>query len=109
MPLRVVDGFADPQAVKDASEDYLIFYSSIDCRKVEGLISQTFSGANAPSALIVYVGDRPQWKANDNPFRRTWKLTGVPTIIRLKDGAEIARLVEDEIQASGLSQLLAKA
>ncbi|KAG6919016.1 hypothetical protein DXG01_009726 [Tephrocybe rancida] len=68
MPLRFLDGFTDPQAVKEATEQYLIFYSSIvdgklwcpDCRDVESLINQTFSAAAGPSALIVYVGNRSE-------------------------------------------------
>ncbi|KAG6873210.1 hypothetical protein C0995_001564 [Termitomyces sp. Mi166 len=96
MPIRVVDDFADPQVVKDATGEYLIFYSSIvdgemwcpDCRDVEDLVNQTFGGADSPSAVIIYVGDRAQWRAPTNPFRGgAWEVTGVPTIIRIKDAS----------------------
>ncbi|KAG5720541.1 hypothetical protein E4T56_gene2570 [Termitomyces sp. T112] len=97
MPIRVVNGFADPQVVKDAiGEEYIIFYSSImdgkmwcpDCRDVEILVNRTFCGENSPSALIVYVGDRAEWRIPSNPFRGgAWKVTSVPTIIRIKDAS----------------------
>lgn len=87
MPIRIVDGFADPRVVEDATEEYIIFYSSVvdgkmwcpvssisigrrnfylyfpplqDCRDVEGLVEQAFGGADSPSALIVYVGNQAQ-------------------------------------------------
>jgi len=111
MPLRIAEGPVDPQALKDAAEQYLIFYSSIvdgkswcpDCRDVEDLVKETFSSEDSPSALIVYVGDRAEWKSPSNVLRaQPWSLTDIPTIIRLRDRA---RLVEREI-AGGLAEFV---
>ncbi|KAF8078972.1 hypothetical protein FPV67DRAFT_1402857 [Lyophyllum atratum] len=111
MPLRIAEGPVDPQALKDVPEQYLIFYSSIvdgrswcpDCRDVEDLVRETFGLDASPSALIVYVGDRAEWKSPSNVLRaEPWNLTDIPTIVRVRDGA---RLVESEI-AGGLSEFV---
>ncbi|TFK41829.1 hypothetical protein BDQ12DRAFT_677228 [Crucibulum laeve] len=105
MPLYTADGSIDPHTLKRVPEQFLVFYSSIvdgklwcpDCVAIEELVKTTF-GPDGPSALIVYVGDRSQWKSPSNIYRgEPWKLTSVPTIIKLKDGKEEARLVDDEI------------
>ncbi|KAK7058541.1 hypothetical protein VNI00_002177 [Paramarasmius palmivorus] len=88
------------------SDGYVIFYSSIvndqlwcpDCRDVEAPVREAFSAPDAPSAVIVYVGDRPTWKSPTNAFRgEPWKVTSIPTIVKLTDGKEQDRLVESEI------------
>ncbi|KAJ7161302.1 hypothetical protein C8R43DRAFT_881264, partial [Mycena crocata] len=84
----------DPAALKDRPEEFLIFYANVvdgkmwcsDCRKVDDVVQKTFSAPDSPSAVIVYVGDKPQWKALDNVFRgEPFKITGIPTIIKLKE------------------------
>ncbi|GLB35817.1 putative eukaryotic protein of unknown function (DUF953) [Lyophyllum shimeji] len=111
MPLRIAQGPVDPSALKDVAEQYLIFYSSIvdgklwcpDCQDVEVLVKETFSSEDSPSALIVYVGDRAEWKSSSSVLRaEPWSLTGVPTIVRLRDGA---RLTESEV-AGGLAEFV---
>ncbi|THV07462.1 hypothetical protein K435DRAFT_833363 [Dendrothele bispora CBS 962.96] len=91
-----------------ASESFLIFYSSVvngklwcpDCQDVEELVKRTFEPEDAPPALIVYVGDRNTWKSPSNVFRKApWSLSSIPTIIKMKDGKEEARLVESEISS----------
>ncbi|PPQ79409.1 hypothetical protein CVT25_002679 [Psilocybe cyanescens] len=100
MPLYTADGSIDPVSLKSVPEKFIIFYSSIvdgemwcpDCRVVDKLVQNTFS-QDGPAALIVYVGDRGQWKTASNAYRQEpWKITTVPTIVRLKDGEEEARL-----------------
>ncbi|RDB28790.1 hypothetical protein Hypma_015891 [Hypsizygus marmoreus] len=60
----------------------------------------------AYSKVIVYVGDRPAWKTPLNVFRADpWKLTDIPTIIKLRDGVEESRLVEKDI-AGGLAAFI---
>ncbi|KAF9270706.1 hypothetical protein L218DRAFT_889388 [Marasmius fiardii PR-910] len=115
MPLSTTDSTGAELAKLVPSDGYLIFYSSIvngqlwcpDCRNIETLVKNSFSSPDAPSALIVYVGDRTAWRGNPpNPLRgEPWKVTGVPTIVKLKDGKEKARLVEAEV-APKLKQLL---
>ncbi|KAJ3531998.1 hypothetical protein NM688_g7490 [Phlebia brevispora] len=113
MPLRYTEDPASLDSVKHVPEQYIIFYSSRDkdgklwcpvciappagdCRNVEKRVEQKFAGSEdgTPSALIVFVGQRPAWKSPSNPFRgEPWKVGSVPTIIRLKDGARL----EDEM------------
>ncbi|KAG7452243.1 uncharacterized protein BT62DRAFT_1071407 [Guyanagaster necrorhizus] len=116
MPLYIADESftaSTPQPV-EIKHDYLIFYSSIvdgqlwcpDCRVVDGLIKDTFGSDKSPSALIVYVGDRPRWKTPTNGFRGDpWKIESIPTVVKLKDGIEAARLVDSEISA-GLQEFI---
>ncbi|KAF8899089.1 hypothetical protein BD779DRAFT_1486964 [Infundibulicybe gibba] len=95
MPLNYADaGSIDPFHLQSVPEDFLIFYSSVvdgklwcpDCVEVEDIVQQTFNNTDGPSALIVYVGDRKQWKTPDNVFRgEPWKVQSVPTIIKVKN------------------------
>ncbi|KDQ18261.1 hypothetical protein BOTBODRAFT_128360 [Botryobasidium botryosum FD-172 SS1] len=83
---------------------YLIFYSNIDagtgkmwcpdCRDVDPTVRQRFQGANAPTGVVRWVGNKAEWKSPDNEFRKQWKIDCVPTIIRVKDGVEVSRLVD---------------
>ncbi|KAF8971733.1 hypothetical protein BDZ97DRAFT_1141472 [Flammula alnicola] len=105
MPLYVADGSIDPLTLKTVPEHYIIFYSSIvhgemwcpDCRAVEQLVKETFSNEDSgPEGLIVYVGDRTQWKTPSNIYRQEpWHISSVPTIVKLIDGKEVSRLVDD--------------
>lgn len=106
MTLIVAETHIAPSSLADAGTEYLVFFASKvdgrmwcgDCRAVDGLVQKTF-GPEGPTALLVYVGDKPTWKSADNVFRgEPWKLKSVPTIIKLHDRQEIARLVEDEVQ-----------
>jgi hypothetical protein len=45
-------------------------------------------------------GDGGRWRAQDNVYKRDFKLTAVPTIVKLKEGKEVARLVEGEVNNS---------
>ncbi|KAF8140521.1 hypothetical protein EV363DRAFT_1151665 [Boletus edulis] len=106
MPLREVQ-FTDAASLRSEGERFFVFFSSRlpesnslwcpDCRAVEDLIRKTFgSEQDPPSAVIVYVGQRSEWKAPDNVFRQDpWKVTTIPTIIKLDEaGKEVARLVD---------------
>jgi len=105
MPLRTITE-PDPASLLDQPERFFIFYSSVvegklwcpDCVVVDDLLQQTFSSADSPDALIIYVGDRPTWKASSNAFRSDpWKVSDIPTIIKVQNGKEVARLVDTEI------------
>lgn len=116
MPLNIADhGSIGPRALLIVPDKYLIFYSSPvhgelwcpDCRDVESLVEDTFTKEGAPDALIVHVGDRSQWKAESNLYRKEpWYLKSIPTIVKLEDGKEIKRLVDKEITAENLASLL---
>ena len=84
MPLKISD--APPEPFQDVKADYIVFYSSIDqsgemwcpvrplccsdsvthavmlqdCRNVEQLVSDAFMPEDAPTALIVYVGQKAE-------------------------------------------------
>ncbi|KAF9015679.1 hypothetical protein BDQ17DRAFT_1269690 [Cyathus striatus] len=112
MPLTVADGSIDPVSLKQVPEKFIIFYSSVvdgklwcpDCVVVDGLVQRTFGKPDGPSALVVYVGDRSQWKSSTNIYRGApWNINSVPTIVRVEDGVEVGRLVDSEI-FSGLEE-----
>ncbi|KAH9858329.1 hypothetical protein C2E23DRAFT_177243 [Lenzites betulinus] len=104
MPLQESQDPATPSWAQSVTTDFLIFYASRDangrlwcpdCVAVENLVQQTFGPSDGPSGVLVYVGQRADWKSPSNAFRAgPWHLNSIPTIIRTRDGA---RLVEDEI------------
>lgn len=111
MPLYTADGSIDHLSLQTVPEQFVIFYSSVvdgklwcpDCRDVDPLVNEIFSPEDGPPALVVYVGNRQQWKTPDNIWRQEpWNVTGVPSIVQIKDGKPAARLVEDEIVESRL-------
>jgi len=104
MPLRVLETI-EPSSLNEVEENYLIFYSSIsdgklwcpDCIAVDATVQKIF-GPDGPTALIVYVGQKAEWKSPNNPFRgEPWNIQSIPTIIKLDHSEETARLVESEI------------
>jgi len=99
MPLQPVDLAVDSHPLNIFQ--YLIFYSSIvdgqlwcpDCRDVKSLIEDTFSTDNSPTAGIIYVGNRAEWKEPSNVFRsQPWNITSVPTILKITGGEVVNRL-----------------
>jgi len=65
-----------------------------DCRNIEDTVQTQLA---RPGSYIVYVGDRAQWKTPDNRYRKDWSVTGIPTLVSVKDGKEVGRL-EDELE-----------
>ncbi|KAF9041841.1 hypothetical protein BDZ89DRAFT_1060207 [Hymenopellis radicata] len=110
MPLEYISDESFVRALPDPSNtDYVIFYSSVvdgqlwcpDCRVVDAFVKDTFEPSNpgTPRALLIYVGDRPTWKSKDNAYRGDpWKIHGIPTMLKVKEGKEIGRFVDDEIR-----------
>jgi len=94
---------------------FLIFYASRDvngrmwcpdCRDVEEHVKETFE-SSPQTGLIIYVGNKPTWKSPDNRFRQSHNISSIPTIVRLDNGKETARLIEGEILEPGkLEQLI---
>ncbi|KAJ7361463.1 hypothetical protein DFH08DRAFT_844274 [Mycena albidolilacea] len=110
MPLNIAEPPVDPTALLQRPEEFLIFYADIvdgkmwcsDCRAVDDNIRKTFTGSDSisPTAAIVYVGNKPNWKSLDNVFRgEPFKITDVPTIVKIREGKEVARLVDQEINS----------
>lgn len=104
MPLREVEFPSDPKDLEGAREQFLIFYSSRvngqlwcpDCVAVDRTIQDTFRPQDGPSAVIVYVGQKPEWKTPSNIFRgEPWQVTSVPTVIKVKNSKVAGRLDSD--------------
>ncbi|KAJ7786599.1 hypothetical protein B0H16DRAFT_1491024 [Mycena metata] len=115
MPLNVADSAIKPAAVLDRPEEFVIFYSDVvdgqmwcpDCRVVDEQVKQAFTAPNSPSAVIIYVGNKPDWKSSDNVFRgEPLKITEIPTIVKLKENKEVGRLMDAEIK-TGLEKFVA--
>ncbi|KAH9995953.1 hypothetical protein BJV77DRAFT_185327 [Russula vinacea] len=120
MPLNTVPNPLELSSYEGIDENFVIFYASRDesgrmwcpdCRDVEDIIKRTFAPADVsddgPSGLIVYVGQKSEWKTKGNRFRLApWRIESIPTIVKLKDGVEVGRLVEGDITASKLAALV---
>ncbi|KAI7800650.1 putative thioredoxin domain-containing protein 17 [Triplophysa rosa] len=53
-----------------------------DCVKAEPVVRREMSHLPEGSVFIYcQVGDRPYWKDPNNDFKKTLKLTGVPTLL----------------------------
>jgi len=97
MPLR--ESKIKPQSWKDIQEQFVIFYASKgddgimwcpDCRAVKEIVEDTFDKDDGPSALIIYVGQKPEWKTPENEWRQQpWDIQTIPTIVRLSDGERL--------------------
>ncbi|KAL6307697.1 hypothetical protein BKA93DRAFT_727092 [Sparassis latifolia] len=107
MPLHETEDPATLSLLREVQQDFVIFYSSRDeggelwcpdCRAVDELIQSAFGPDTGHSGLVVFVGQRSEWKSPSNPFRgNPWNVQSVPTIIRIRDGA---RLVDTDIRHS---------
>ncbi|KAN0133317.1 Eukaryotic protein of unknown function (DUF953) domain containing protein [Lactarius tabidus] len=107
MPLDTIEDPFELSSCESVKQEFVIFYASRDddgkmwcpdCRIVEDLIERTFAPADGPSGLIVYVGQRIEWKTGANFFRAApWRIRSIPTVVRLQGAKEVGRLVEDQI------------
>ncbi|KAK6007330.1 hypothetical protein QM012_006338 [Aureobasidium pullulans] len=108
MPLIEKSYPAIMSAIKSSSvpkTSFLVFYSSIvdgkmwcpDCVDVEPSVREAFDGADKPEAMLFYVGKKEEWRTLENVARVDWNVRGIPTIIKLEEGKETARVTETEI------------
>jgi len=69
-----------------------------DCRDVDPTVQEIFGPVDGPNGLIVYVGQKTEWKPPaNNPFRgEPWQIESIPTILKVRDSKEIGRLVDSE-------------
>ncbi|WRT69800.1 uncharacterized protein IL334_006791 [Kwoniella shivajii] len=104
MPLTVAGQYPPSESslnAKDGKPTYLIFYSDIEggkmwcphCRDVEGIVKSAFTGKSKPDGVITYIGPYSGWKnVPSHPARIKYGIKFVPTIIKLENGKEIARV-----------------
>ncbi|KAF8323998.1 thioredoxin-like protein [Clavulina sp. PMI_390] len=75
-----------------------------DCRDVDDAVEKSFTPEDAPTGVMIYVGNKPEWKDLTNHFRGDYNISSIPTIIKLEDGKEVGRLVENEITETNLAK-----
>ncbi|KAF7347603.1 Duf953 domain protein [Mycena venus] len=122
MPLNIADNpLENPVALLNRPEEFLIFYADVedgkmwcsDCRAVDEQVRKTFTdspsvGAAGDRILSWILTDGAaayicvclfSWKAKDNVFRgEPFEVTDIPTIVKLREGKEVGRLVDQEIK-----------
>ncbi|SOV03637.1 uncharacterized protein UDID_04411 [Ustilago sp. UG-2017a] len=80
---------------------YLIFFSSgsppwcPDCVDAQPAIDKVFGGQGV-DGHIVLVGEKAEWMTRDNKFRKEYGIKCIPTITKVVDGKEVARLEDAE-------------
>lgn len=70
-----------------------------DCNAAEPVIYDKISASTTDVAILkAFAGDRSTWRDPSHPWRvdPRFKLKGVPTLVRWKDGAIAGRLEDDE-------------
>ncbi|KAH8990133.1 hypothetical protein EDB86DRAFT_1795908 [Lactarius hatsudake] len=113
MPLDTIEDPFELSSYESVKHSFVIFYASRDddgkmwcpdCRNVEEIIERTFAPADGPTGLIVYVGQRIEWKTGANFFRAApWRIRSIPTVVKLQDAKEAGRLVEGQIASDLLT------
>ncbi|KAJ4250963.1 hypothetical protein NW762_011613 [Fusarium torreyae] len=102
MPL--VNANTPPTATDDVH--YVVYIASgdppwcPDSRAALPVLKRVFSDASAPTAHIVRVGAREEWKGKpDNKYRKApYNIQGVPTVVKVKNGKELGRLDDKKSQ-----------
>lgn len=92
MPL--INASAPPAVEGTTGTQYIVFFASgepswcPDCRDAVPALEAVFgsSDAKAPTAHLVCVGERAEWRTPANQYRNApWNLDGVPTVIRYEN------------------------
>ncbi|KAL7796677.1 hypothetical protein V8C37DRAFT_371124 [Trichoderma ceciliae] len=111
MPLIDADA---PPSTTDAH--YVVYFASgepswcPDCRNAIPALQSVFGSDSSPSAYIIRAGSREEWRGNPNNKWRNapFNINCLPTIVRVENGKEIARLGDVEGQEeSALRKLIA--
>ncbi|KAF7563750.1 hypothetical protein G7046_g406 [Stylonectria norvegica] len=100
-----------PPATNDTH--YIAYFASgepswcPDCRDAVPALKTVFEGAKKPTAYIVRVGTRPEWQGNSkNKYRQApYNIRGVPTVVRIENGIEVARLGDESQDVYELQKL----
>ncbi|KAH7157642.1 hypothetical protein B0J13DRAFT_617719 [Dactylonectria estremocensis] len=100
----------------EAATHYVVYFASgepswcPDCRDAIPALKNVFGADSAPTAHIVRVGSFQEWRGpKKNKYRSApYNIQGVPTVVRIENGKEVARLGDIESQQeSALRQLIA--
>ena len=83
---------ADTPPTSTDDTHYVVYFASgepswcPDCRDALPAMNVVFGDASAPTAHIVRVGSREEWKGNaQNKYRNApYNVDGVPTVIKVK-------------------------
>ncbi|KAK7415977.1 hypothetical protein QQZ08_012170 [Neonectria magnoliae] len=95
---------------------YVVYFASgepswcPDCQEALPALNNVFGPDSAPTAYIVRVGSFQEWRGpKKNKYRSPpYSIEGVPTVVKIENGKEIARLGDVESQQeSALRQLIA--
>ncbi|KAH7324185.1 hypothetical protein B0I35DRAFT_406022 [Stachybotrys elegans] len=83
-----------------------------DVRAAMPHITSAFEPESQPTLAIAQSGTIPEWRNPANPFRTTWNVQNIPTLVRFQRiGGEIketGRLVESEILRKDLLEAFTK-
>ncbi|KAK5996355.1 hypothetical protein PT974_01689 [Cladobotryum mycophilum] len=103
MPLIDVD--VPPTTTTDTH--YVVYFAS---GEPLGVLIKVFGDDSAPTAHIVRVGQRSEWKGNlQNKYRNEpYNIQGVPTVVKIEYGKEVARLGDESQNESDLRKLIAR-
>uniref|UniRef100_A0A8C8C071 Thioredoxin domain-containing protein 17 n=1 Tax=Oncorhynchus tshawytscha TaxID=74940 RepID=A0A8C8C071_ONCTS len=91
------------KAVSERKGNDIFAYFS-DCVKAEPVVRGVMS--HLPEGSVFFycqVGERPYWKDPNNEFKKTLKLSGVPTLIRY---GTPQKLVEEECFKADLVRMM---
>ncbi|KAL7945049.1 hypothetical protein V8C42DRAFT_345461 [Trichoderma barbatum] len=98
-----------------ADTHYVVYFASgepswcPDCRNALPALQSVFGGDSAPSATLILAGSREEWRTPSNKWRSApYNIDCLPTIVRVENGKEVARLGDVEgQQESALRKLIA--
>ncbi|EPQ28613.1 uncharacterized protein PFL1_03916 [Pseudozyma flocculosa PF-1] len=108
MPLDTTHTTPPSPTSAAASTHYLVFFSSgsppwcPDCVDAQPAIQSVFvdeKATNGAHAYMILVGEKPEWKTPENRYRKEYGLKCIPTILRIENGKETARLEDDECKS----------
>ncbi|KAF9772544.1 hypothetical protein IL306_009736 [Fusarium sp. DS 682] len=106
---------ADTPPTSTDDTHYVVYFASgepswcPDCRDALPALNAVFGGTSDPTAHIVRVGSREEWRSTPpNKYRLApYNVNGVPTVVKVVNGKEVGRLGDQESQVeSSLRKLV---
>ncbi|KAF5832472.1 hypothetical protein DUNSADRAFT_11609 [Dunaliella salina] len=77
-----------------------------DCKRAVPGVLSALKENGVGSLLLVRVGSRAEWKSPDHPFKTdpSLKISGVPTLVRLRPGGSEAARLGPELESSATAE-----